>query len=64
MTALSFCLGAAQFGTHCSFIVEVGKAGVRVEGAGVQNGLGGLLDFGPLLVGGGGPGKVIVNNVF
>ena len=39
-------VGLAQLRGHGGLVVEVGKAGVRVEGAGVQDGLGGLLDFG------------------
>lgn len=35
----------AQFRVHCGFIIEIGKAGVRVESMGIQNGLGGLPYF-------------------
>ena len=54
-------VGLAQFRGHGDFVVEVGKGTIRVEGAGVQDSLGGLLDFGFLSVGGGGLGKVIVD---
>ena len=55
-------VGLAQLGGHGDLVVEVGKGAVRVEGAGVQDGLGGLLDFGFLGVGGGGPGEVVVDS--
>ena len=36
---------------------------LKYEGAGVQDGLGGLFDFGLLGIGGGGPGEVVVDNI-
>ena len=38
-------VGLAQFRGHGDFIVEVSKGAVQVEGADVQDGLGGLFDF-------------------
>lgn len=36
---------------------------LKYEGAGVQDGLGGLFDFGLLGIGGGGPGEAVVDNI-
>ena len=54
-------VGLAQLGGHGNFVVEVGQGAIRVEGAGIQDGLGGLLDFGFLSFGGDGPGEVVVD---
>lgn len=54
---------AAQFRRHGQLVVEVGEAGVRVEGAGVEDGLRGLLDPGTLRVGGRRPREVVVDDV-
>ena len=55
-------VGGTQFRRHSQLIIQVGKAGIRVEGAGIQNGLGGLLDLGPLRVSRCGSGEVVVDN--
>ena len=57
-------MGLAQFRGHGGFVIQVGKTAIRVELPGVQNRLGGLLDPGPLLVRGRGPGEVVVNHIF
>ena len=44
-------VGLPQLRRHGDLVVEVGKGAVRVEGAGVQDGLGGLLNFGFLRIG-------------
>ena len=54
-------MGAAQLRGHSDFIVEVGKGAIRVEGTGVQDGLGGLLDLGFLGISGGRPGEVVID---
>lgn len=59
--AVVLLVSAAQLGRHGHFVVQVGKAGVRVEGASVQNSLRGLLNLGLLRVGGRGPGEVVVD---
>ena len=51
----------AQLRRHGDFVVEVGKAGVGVQGAGVENGLCGLFDFGLLRVGGRRPREVVLD---
>ena len=43
--AVVFLVGFAELWGHYGFVVKVGKAGIRVFGAGVQDFLGGLLDF-------------------
>lgn len=48
-------------GGHGGLVVEVGQGAVGIEGPGVQNGLGGLLNFGLLCIGGGGPREIVVN---
>lgn len=57
-------MGFAKLWRHGGFVVEVGETGVRVKDAGVKNGLGGLLDFGFLGVGGRRPGEVVVDIIF
>ena len=52
-------VGLPQLWGHGDLVVEVGKGTVRVEGTGVQDGLGGLLDFGFLGIGGRGPGEIV-----
>ena len=52
-------VGLPQLRGHGDLVVEVGKGAVRVEGPGVQDGLGGLFNLGLLRVGGGGPGEVL-----
>ena len=54
----------AQLRGHGGFIVEISKAGIRVEGAGIEDGLGGLLDLGLLRISGRGPWEVVVNYIF
>lgn len=44
-------MGLPQLRGHGDLVVEVGKGAVRVEGPGVQDGLGGLLNFGFLRIG-------------
>ena len=56
-------MGLAQLRGHSSLVIKVSKAAVRVEGASIQNGLGGLLDFCFLGVGGRGLGEVVVNYI-
>ena len=61
-----FVVGAVGFEKlrrHGYRVVEVGKAGVWVEGAGIQDGLSGLFDGGALFVGGRGPREVIVDDI-
>lgn len=55
-------VGLAQFGGHGGFIVEVSQAGVGIQGPGIQNGLGSLLNFDFLLLGRGWPREVIVDD--
>ena len=57
-------VGLPQLWRHGDLVVEVGKGAIWVEGTGVQDSLGGLLDFGLLGVGGGGPGEQIANQLF
>ena len=63
-SAVVILVGLAKLRRHGQLVVQVGQAAVRVEGAGVENGPGGLLDFGLLGVGGVGPGEVVVDDVF
>ena len=44
-------VGLAQFQGHGDLVVEVSKGAIQVEGVGVQDGLGGLLNFGFLRIG-------------
>ncbi|MCI8527227.1 MAG: hypothetical protein HFF17_15245, partial [Oscillospiraceae bacterium] len=44
--AVVLLVGFSQFRGHGNLIVEVGKAAIRGQSAGIQDGLGGLLDFG------------------
>ena len=55
-------MGLAEFNGHCEFVIKVGKGAVGVFGAGIEDGLGCLLDFGFLGVGGCRPGEVVVND--
>ena len=56
-----FLMGLAEFWRHCQLVVEVGKGAVGVFGAGIEDGLGCLLDFGFLRIGRRRPGEVVVN---
>ena len=56
-------MGLAELRGHGGFVIEVSKAAIRVQGAGVQNGLGGLFDLRPLALCGLRPGKVVVDNI-
>lgn len=56
-------VGPPQLRRHGHLVVEVGQAGLRVQGPGVQDGLGGLLNFGLLLLRRRGLGEVIVDNI-
>ena len=49
--AVIISVGFAEFRRHGQFIIQVGKAAVRVKSACVQNRLRGLFDFGFLLFG-------------
>ena len=60
--AVVLLVGAAQLRGHGHLVVEVGKAGVRIKRAGIEDGLGGLLDLGLLLVGGRRPREVVVDD--
>ena len=57
-----FLMCLAQFRRHGALVVKIGEGSVRVEGAGVEDGLRGLLDLRPLRVGGRGPGEVVVDS--
>lgn len=57
-------VGLPQLRRHGGLVVEVGQGAVGIEGPGVQDGLGGLLDFGLLCIGGGGTREVIVNDIY
>ena len=61
--AVVLLVGLAQLRRHGQLIVEVGQAGIRVEGAGIQDGLGRLLDLRLLLGRGIGPGEVVVDDM-
>ena len=61
MTEVAHVSGFAEFRRHGQFIIQVGKAAVRVKGACVQNRLRGLFDFGFLLFGWCRPNKVVVD---
>lgn len=50
-----------QLRWHGGFIVEACEAGIRVEGAGIENRLGGLLDHGLLLASWSGPEEVVID---
>ena len=54
----------SQFRGHSQFIIEISKTAFRIAGAGVQNCLGSLLNFGLLRIGGCGPREVVVNHIF
>ena len=56
-------MGAAEFRGHCEFIIEVGKGAVGIFGAGIEDGLSCLLDFGFLGVGWGWPREVVVDDI-
>lgn len=56
-------MGFAEFRRHGQFIIQVGKAAVRVKSACVQNRLRGLFDFGFLLFGWCRPREVVVDNI-
>ena len=56
-------MGFAEFRRHGQFIIQVGKAAVRVKSACVQNRLCGLFDFGFLLFGWCRPREVVVDNI-
>ena len=56
-------MGFAEFQRHGQFIIQVGKAAVRVKSACVQNRLRGLFNFGFLLFGWCRPREVVVNNI-
>ena len=60
--AVVLLVGAAEFGGHGGFVVEVGEAAIRVEGTGVQDGLGRLLDLRPLCLRGIRPGEIVVDD--
>ena len=53
----------AEFNGHGELVVEVGKGAVGIQGAGVEDGLGGLFDLRFLGLGGSGPGEVVVDDV-
>ena len=57
-------VGAAQLRGHGDLVIEIGKAGIRIESAGVKDGLGGFLNGDFLRVGRGGPREDVVNNIF
>ena len=57
-------MGSAQLRRHGKRVIEICEAAVRVEGSGVEDALGGLLDLGLLVRGGGGPGEVVVDYFF
>ena len=61
MTEVAHVSGFAEFRRHGQFIIQVGKAAVRVKSACVQNRLRGLFDFGFLLFGWCRPREVVVN---
>ena len=62
-SAVVILVGLAKLRRHGQFVVQIGQAAVRVEGAGVKDGPGGLFDFGFLRVGGVGPGEVVVDDI-
>ena len=55
-------MSLAQLRGHGGFVVEIGKAAIRVESAGVEDDLGRLLDFSLLRVRGRGPGEVVIDD--
>lgn len=57
-------MGFGEGGWHGEGIVEVGKRRVWELGTGVEDGLGEVFDFGFLGVGGFGPDKIVVDDVF
>lgn len=57
-------VSTAQLRWHSYLVVQVGEGAVGVESAGVKDGLRGLLDSGALSVGWGGPGEVVLYDVF
>ena len=61
--AVVVLMGLSEFYGHGQLIVEVGQAGIRVESAGIQDGLGRLLDLRLLLGRGIGPGEVVVDDM-
>lgn len=60
--AVQRLVGAEQIGRHGERIVEIGQARARMRGAGIEHGLGCGFDGDALLVGGFGPGEVVVND--
>ena len=57
-------MGLPQLRRHGQLVVQVRQAAVRVQRPGVQDGLRRLFDARPLLVGGIGPGEVVVDNLY
>ena len=57
-------VGLAELRGHGGFIVEVRQTAIRVQGPGVQNGLGALLNLRPLDLRGIGPWEVVVDDIF
>lgn len=53
-----------QFRRHGHFVVEIGKAAIGVQGAGIENRLSGLLNLGLLLLGGCWPREVVIDNIY
>ena len=62
--AVVVLMGFAEFGRHGGFVVQVRKAGIGIQCAGVQNRLRGLFDFRLLRVRGVRLREVVVNDIF
>ena len=57
-------MGLAQFRWHGTLVIKIGKAGIGIQGTGIQNALGGFLDFRLLRFCWRWPWEVIVDDVF
>lgn len=56
-------VGLAQLRGHSNLVIEISKAAIGIEGAGIQNGLGGLLDFCLLCACRCRPGEVVTDKI-
>ncbi|MBO4925225.1 MAG: hypothetical protein J5472_01975 [Clostridia bacterium] len=57
-------VGGAQLRRHGQLVVQISQGSIGIQRPGIQNGLGGLFNAGLLRIGGRGPGKVVIDDIF
>ena len=62
--AVILLVGGAQLRRHGQLVVQIGQGSIGIQRPGIQDGLGGLLNFSLLRIGRRWPGEVVVDNIF